>query len=244
MAKNGGKLRMPRETAQSKQISRRSAQTPAREITRSISARTRRSTSGGRLLSSQSFSIGRISSRTRSAIVGPPLNTWVLRSEVSARTRLVTEPAAAAAVSGEEMPGDTDMEALMGGVSVWGDMAGGGPLMVDGMVNGGVNGGGNGGDCGVRGAENWGASLVNEAGRRIKGGAICPDRGTGTSTGDAGMRLNGGLTGATGGEAAGGCPSAIGGSAARDLRPLAAPARRWPRRSERVPPPTASAFRS
>ncbi len=63
----------------------------------------------------------------------------------------------------------------------------------------------------VRGVENWGASLVNEAGRRITGGgAIGPDRGTGTSTGDAGMRLNGGRD-----DGAGVSSRAIGGSAAR-----------------------------
>ena len=49
-----------------------SYQGTARPTTLSISARTRRSTSGGRLPSSHSFSSGRISSRTRSSIVGPP----------------------------------------------------------------------------------------------------------------------------------------------------------------------------
>src|SRR5262249_41586813 len=108
---------MPRELAQSKRASRSPDQIVAREITRSISARTNRSTNGGRLLSSHSFSIGRSSSRTRSAIVGPPLCPAVLRSDVSARTRLVTEPAAAVAVSGEARPPAADMDALMGELS-------------------------------------------------------------------------------------------------------------------------------
>ena len=51
-----------------------------RPTTRSISARTRRSTSGGRLASSQAFSSGRSSSRTMSSMVGPPLRTCVVRS--------------------------------------------------------------------------------------------------------------------------------------------------------------------
>jgi hypothetical protein len=55
-------------------------------------------------------------------MVGPPLCTCVLRSDVRARTRLVTEPAAALVVSGEASP--EDKEALMGEVSVWGAVTG------------------------------------------------------------------------------------------------------------------------
>src|SRR5580698_1477950 len=113
---------MPREQVQSKRFNDRGYQ--ARAITRSISTRTSRSTSGGRLLSSHSFSNGLISSRTRSAMVGPPLNTCA-RSDVSARTRLVTEPAAALAVSADARPMDVDKEALMGEISDFGGVAAG-----------------------------------------------------------------------------------------------------------------------
>src|SRR5271166_336158 len=71
----------------------------ARPTTRSISARTRRSTSGGRLASNQDFSSGRSSSRTMSSSVGPPLCTRMVRS-ARVRTRPSTEDAAAAAASG------------------------------------------------------------------------------------------------------------------------------------------------
>src|SRR5579859_3210675 len=75
-----------------------------RPTTRSISARTKRSTRGGRCTSSHSFSNGRISSRTRSSMVGPPLRTCEYRSAASVCTRLQTEEAAAAAASGATRP--------------------------------------------------------------------------------------------------------------------------------------------
>jgi hypothetical protein len=133
------------------------------------------------LLSSHAFSIGRISSRTRSAMVGPPLNTCVLRSEVKARTRLVTEPAAALAVSIEAMPG-ADIEALMGEVSDWGGVAAVCGMGVGSSGSGGEVAGGEGGN-GRGGGVTKAVSLDSEAGRLMSG--TC-GRGTGIRTGETG----------------------------------------------------------